>query len=468
LQAQVIRNWPEINLTKTKRAASMAEQLLNRLINAVENIRSANNGTGTNQNRERNESVESEINHLFPSVASVRQNNQSSLSQSSVTTSRLDADPDRVARTNTFNPTQNYRASKSRKKQSSNRSQKRKRDECEKGNSSKSAILKDVIMLPSPDIKVVPRGWKREKLYEKMFAVSAVEIHESMSEGDVRQIFNNIYEKKIAGLSEPKFNFVRAVGNKIIDPGCKSYDGKVIKYLSKQGLIYIRATQNISSGLQILNENEHTSDESNSDDNGEEQSVAGPSPRPHDEAHTEGDGIEEADENSDDDVLFVSAFGSNDDAPVLMNETFPVILVNCPTCTMSFPSDEIAEHADRCADAAEGLLQSQVTYGSLMMQEMDIPEVVFESSSNDGSATTIVECLATLRRNVKEEITKIYVRRKRLWEDFVHVTKSCKWFQPQNNIKVTFIGEPAIDDGGPKREFFTGKYYPFQKAYGTY
>ena len=97
MQAQVIRNWREINLTKTKRAASMAEQLLNRLINAVENIRSANNGTGTNQNRERNESVESEINHLFPSVASVRQNNQSSLSQSSVTTSRLDADPDRVA-----------------------------------------------------------------------------------------------------------------------------------------------------------------------------------------------------------------------------------------------------------------------------------------------------------------------------------------------------------------------------------
>jgi hypothetical protein len=52
-----------------------------------------------------------------------------------------------------------------------------------------------------------------------MFAVSAVEVHESMSEDNIRQTFNKIFEKKVVGLSEPKFNFVRAVGNKIIDPG---------------------------------------------------------------------------------------------------------------------------------------------------------------------------------------------------------------------------------------------------------
>jgi hypothetical protein len=126
---------------------------------------------------------------------------------------------------------------------------------------------------------------------------------------------------------------------------------------------------------------------------------------------------------------------------------------------MSCPSEEIAEHADQCAEAAvQGFLQSHVTYGSLVMQEIDIPEVVFDSSStNGGTATTIVECLVNLRKNVKEENTKIYVRRKQLWEDFVHVTKNCKWFHPQNNIKVVFVGEPAIDGGGPKREFFTGK-----------
>jgi molybdopterin biosynthesis enzyme MoaB len=57
-------------------------------------------------------------------------------------------------------------------------------------------------MLPSPDIKVVRRGWKREKLYEKMFAISAVEIHDNMSENEIRQKLNKLFEKKISGFSE--------------------------------------------------------------------------------------------------------------------------------------------------------------------------------------------------------------------------------------------------------------------------
>jgi hypothetical protein len=73
-------------------AEPRAEQLLNRLIAAVDDIRSTNNHNETNQNRERNESVESEINRLFPSVAAVRQNNQTSQS-----TRRSEvADPDCV------------------------------------------------------------------------------------------------------------------------------------------------------------------------------------------------------------------------------------------------------------------------------------------------------------------------------------------------------------------------------------
>ena len=322
-------------------------------------------------------------------------------------------------------------------------------------------------MLPSPDIKVVPRGWKREELYEKMFAVSAVEVRESMSEDEIRQKFSNIFEEKIVSLPEPKFHFVRAVGNKIIDPGCRSYDGKVIKYLSKQGPIYVRATKDIPSGLHIQHDqNEHISDENNSDDNSEQQALA-PLASPlltalapsQAQGETSVEIIEDDSDDGNDDVLLVPAFESNAHTPVQINETYPAVMVSCPTCTMSFPADEIARHADRCADAAEGILQSQVTYGSLMMQEIDMPEAGFHSTSNDGSdgETTIAECLTNLRRNVQEEYTKIYVRRKRLWEDFVHVTKNCKWFKAQNNLKVVFLGEPAIDGGGPKREFFTGK-----------
>lgn len=102
-------------------------------------------------------------------------------------------------------------------------------------------------------------------------------------------------------------------------------------------------------------------------------------------------------------------------------------MITCPTCTMSFPLDEIALHADRCADSAEGLLPSHVTYGDLVMRDVNVPEVDFNSSSEDiPCPTSIAECLGNLRRNVKPELTSIYVRRKRAWEDFVNITRNYK------------------------------------------
>ena len=32
--------------------------------------------------------------------------------------------------------------------------------------------------------------------------------------------------------------------------------------------------------------------------------------------------------------------------------------------------------------------------------------------------------------------------------------KKKKWFKPKAMLKVTCVGEPAVDDGGPKRDFF--------------
>ena len=163
-------------------------------------------------------------------------------------------------------------------------------------------------------------------------------------------------------------------------------------------------------------------------------------------------------DSNDDDLLLISPFEFNgDDAHCQNDETTFQVMITCPTCTMSFPAEETAVHADRCADLAEGFLPSHATYGDLVMQNVNVPEVDFNSSSEDiPCPTSITECLTILRRNVKPELTSTYVRRKCLWEDFVNVTRHCKWFKPQNTLKVIFIGEPAIDGGGPKREFFTG------------
>ena len=64
------------------------------------------------------------------------------------------------------------------------------------------------------------------------------------------------------------------------------------------------------------------------------------------------------------------------------------------------------------------------------------------------------EEIGNLATNVKDDEIRVTVRRKHLWWDFTRARN--EYFCPTNTIKVTFCGEPAIDDGGPKREFFTG------------
>ena len=46
------------------------------------------------------------------------------------------------------------------------------------------------------------------------------------------------------------------------------------------------------------------------------------------------------------------------------------------------------------------------------------------------------------------------MRRKKIWDDFKR-SREC-YCTPERILKVTFSGEPAVDSGGPKREFFAG------------
>ena len=76
--------------------------------------------------------------------------------------------------------------------------------------------------------------------------ISAFEIRDSHTENDIRKKIIDAFGEKLKDLPEPKFKLVRAVGNKIIDPFCQTYSGKVLKYLNKQGPIYVCAVSAIS------------------------------------------------------------------------------------------------------------------------------------------------------------------------------------------------------------------------------
>lgn len=41
---------------------------------------------------------------------------------------------------------------------------------------------------------------------------------------------------------------------------------------------------------------------------------------------------------------------------------------------------------------------------------------------------------------------------RKIWDDFKHLNE--RYYTPDRVLKVTFSGEPAVDSGGPKREFF--------------
>lgn len=67
----------------------------------------------------------------------------------------------------------------------------------------------------------------------------------------------------------------------------------------------------------------------------------------------------------------------------------------------------------------------------------------------------VKEEILILKQELKAETIRVTLRRKNLWLDYVRARN--RNYNPSHAIKITFCGEPAIDDGGPKREFFTGK-----------
>ena len=52
---------------------------------------------------------------------------------------------------------------------------------------------------------------------------------------------------------------------------------------------------------------------------------------------------------------------------------------------------------------------------------------------------------------------RVDIWRHECFNDFVDARRK-KWFKPEAVLKITFSGELAVDGGGPRREFFTGKF----------
>ena len=56
--------------------------------------------------------------------------------------------------------------------------------------------------------------------------------------------------------------------------------------------------------------------------------------------------------------------------------------------------------------------------------------------------------------DLEQSVNSLHVRRNHMWHDALRAI-SKPAFDPFLPVRVTFIGEPAVDDGGPRREFFS-------------
>lgn len=122
-----------------------------------------------------------------------------------------------------------------------------------------------------------------------------------------------------------------------------------------------------------------------------------------------------------------------------------VALVECPTCSKHFPLRIIADHADACADIWVGNLEEEDDVDPF---GEEVPALITKPNAG------LKEIISNMVDLSARKSMKLRIRRNNLWVD---VQKYGLKLSPDVPIKVEFIGEAAVDDGGPRREFFSGE-----------
>ena len=457
--------------------------------------------TQSSQNSTSND-VETAIRSLFPSTngTAATVQNASSESESSRRDNQTNVvnsvDRQFVGQRARFQQSQNYQPrGKKRAKSTKVNAKKTKHVE-------QRSTIKDVILLPGPKFNKVPRGATREGLYTNGF-VTTLELIPTMSEQEIRENLEEKFKRKLLGAEKvPKFEFVRAINSKIIcarRQDCQSYDGRLLKHISGQAPLYIRATTDISSSLNMFNfKNEESSDGSQSNEEEVDEQDIIKSTMFKKEQKPCVVHIDDSDTNTTVSFLHGSTLPStsNEQActsrhptsreqaclqhpgqtalqPTLAKEVETGPFVSCPTCDGQFEINEIEEHADRCAESTwheserliyANLMSSFENNSDTEMQhdethtQSEAPEETVSASggTHEISRGKLIEVIQELQKNVGMSTNRINVQRKTVLADYLNTRKRRPWFKPEDRIKVVFIGETAIDDGGPKREFFTG------------
>ncbi|XP_046848050.1 uncharacterized protein LOC124441628 [Xenia sp. Carnegie-2017] len=123
----------------------------------------------------------------------------------------------------------------------------------------------------------------------------------------------------------------------------------------------------------------------------------------------------------------------------------------CPTCLGYYSRADIEAHADMCAERWIDPI------GKLSDDNQNNLEntLIAEEEIGQPTVATMQEVVHLIQDNVNRLSTnRVTIRRRLAFADYVDARKR-KWFAEGGNLKICFAGEPSIDGGGPRREFFT-------------
>ena len=97
----------------------------------------------------------------------------------------------------------------------------------------------------------------------------------------------------------------------------------------------------------------------------------------------------------------------------------------------------------------------------LLLEEKNNVHDIDDADGNTiwiGKIKDVVSC-ANKKVDMKT-VNRVSIRRRFVVKDYITAREKMMQrnrFNPTGLLKITFIGEPAVDNGGPWREFFSGR-----------
>ena len=345
--------------------------------------------------------------------------------------------------------------------------------------------IKDVYLLPSPNISVVPRGQFREQLYDDGFVVSGYKLISTASESEIYGEFETAFFDKLRFVEFPtKFDFVRAIEKKIVNmKNIGDITGEILKHICgpRDRPIYIRSNEDITYQLTSRNnmgefcENEFGPQTIHYDElNPSNLETATP---PISQIESQWYGVAPVITSAliSSTVASTSTLSSASSGTIDLTSS-PIIPTNAiqgdlnSELLTSSGSPVPSTGHNSCNSGIPALVRNRQlededdVVSVSPVCKISIPSVIAKEHANScidkkdsQTATTLlgelqIKCIKFL----EAELISFVVRRNNLVKD---VMKKLKLFFGDDKdirlIRVEFVGESAVDDGGPLREMFS-------------